>query len=96
MTAKRIEFPAPQGLTLPEGLKAGDTFDKLSTFRLKPNGSMCLVKIGDTPMPGYGDKNTAYKDIAKEAGESVAAKYKEKMAGPSEGETGGSDTGGGY
>ncbi len=96
MTGKRIEFPVPKGLTLPEGMSAGDTLDKLSTYRIKHNGMMCLVKIGDTPMPGYGDTKADHRDMAKEAGENAAMRYKEKMAGPTEGETGGSDTGGGY
>lgn len=88
---KRIEFKPPPGLSVPEGMGAGDTFDLLSTYRIKPNGDICLVAIGDVQMPGYNDKKVDHNDGAKEAGMAAAMKYKEKMNAP----MGGSESMGG-
>lgn len=52
---KRVEFKAPEGFTLPEGKQAGDTFEEVATFKIKPDGSLCLVELGDVKMPGYGE-----------------------------------------
>ena len=52
----RIEFKPPAGV-VPEGTKAGEEFDLVSTFRVKSNGDVCLVQIGDTKLPGYSDKD---------------------------------------
>ena len=53
--AKRIEFRPPTG-SVPEGLTAVEDFDSVCTFRVKANGDICLVMLGDTQMPGYGEK----------------------------------------
>jgi|KBSSwiStaDraftv2_1062776.scaffolds.fasta_scaffold310264_2 hypothetical protein len=63
---KRVEFKPPAGV-VPEGTKAGEEWDAVCTFRVKPNGDVCLVMLGDEKMPGYtekgGDKGRAsYKD----------------------------------
>lgn len=50
--SERVEFEAPKGV-VPEDIEAGDTFDLVSTYRLKDNGEICLIQIGDTKMPGY-------------------------------------------
>lgn len=50
---KRIEFKIPAGLTVPEGTEAGGQWQEMATFRLKKNGQMCLVAIGEHKMPGY-------------------------------------------
>ena len=54
MSNRRIEFTPPQG-AIPEGVKDGEDFDLVCTFRVK-GSQVCLVMIGDTKMPGYGDK----------------------------------------
>lgn len=53
---KKVEFPAPKGFLLPEGVGKGDDFDIVCTVRVKEDGTLCLTKLGDTPMPGYGEK----------------------------------------
>jgi len=63
---KLVEFTPPDGV-VPEGTKSGEEFDLVSTFRVRPNGDICLVQIGDTKMPGYSDKDQpkgkpSYKD----------------------------------
>lgn len=56
---KRIEFKIPAGLTVPEGTEAGGQWQEMATFRLKKNGQMCLVAIGEHKMPGYEDKDSS-------------------------------------
>jgi len=61
---KRIEFTPPKGV-VPEGTKAGEEFDAVCTFRVKPDGDVCLVMLGDEKMPGYGERDRgkpSYKD----------------------------------
>ncbi len=64
-TVKRVEFTPPAGV-VPEGTKAGEEFDLVSTYRVKSDGDICLIVIGDTNMPGYSDKadkgKPSYKD----------------------------------
>jgi hypothetical protein len=52
---KKVEFQPPKG-AVPEGHEAGEDFDMVCTFRVKDNGSCCLVVMGETKMPGYDDK----------------------------------------
>jgi hypothetical protein len=65
---KRIEFKPPKGV-VPEGSAPDDTFDLVCSFRVKKNGDICLVQLGDTQMPGYNDSGKAgasYENDAKE------------------------------
>lgn len=66
MKSKRVEFQVPQGV-VPEGTEAGEDFDLVSTFRLKGDGSCCLVQMGDVKMPGYDDKADYKPDYSEEA-----------------------------
>ena len=43
----------PKGVAMPEGLSPGDDFDMVCTFRMTPDG-VCMTKMGDAEMPGYG------------------------------------------
>lgn len=76
---KRIEFTPPAGV-VPEGTKAGEEFDLVSTFRVKPDGNICLVMIGDTKLPGYSDND-------KSKGKPSYADEHEAMMGSGGGET---------
>lgn len=76
---KLIEFTPPKGMAIPEGKGSGDTFDSIATFRIKPDGKMCLVAIGDHKLPGY-DKD-AMTDGGREMGDKAASRYREKMDG---------------
>lgn len=74
---KAVEFTPPKGFVGPEGKESGDTFESMATFKIKSNGRMCLVAIGDHKMPGYDkDKESTYRD---EGGE-VASRYHNAMA----------------
>lgn len=57
---KRVEFIPPPGV-VPEGTMAGEEFDAVTTYRVKNNGQICAVMIGDVQMPGYDDSATAHK-----------------------------------
>ncbi len=90
---KPVEFKAPDGV-VPEGTKAGEEFDLVSTFRVKANGNICLVMLGDTKMPGYSDKDEP-KGKASYADEHAAMTA--SGAGNGNGDAGGGgDTQGAY
>lgn len=57
---KRVEFRPPNGV-VPEGTQAGEEFDAVTTYRVKGDGMICAVMIGDVKMPGYDDSPMAYK-----------------------------------
>lgn len=79
---KRIEFKIPAGFTVPEGTSAGDDFQEMATFRVKPGGTMCLVAIGEHKMPGYGkDEGKSTMQMRHEMGEKAAGRYMGMMNG---------------
>lgn len=64
---KRIEFQPPPGV-VPEGATAGEDFDLVCSFRVKADGTVCLVEMGDVDMPGYdakGESKPTYGEYAK-------------------------------
>ena len=69
----RVEFKPPKGV-VPEDVQAGDTFDLVSTYRVKDNGEICLVQIGDTKMEGYDE------DEYKEKSQKTRQDYGEVMS----------------
>ena len=61
MKTKKIEFKPPEHV-IPEGTEEGEDFDMVSTYRVKPNGMVCLVQMGDVRMPGYDDKENGKEE----------------------------------
>ena len=59
--ADLIEFKPPKGV-VPEDVGKGDTFDLVSTYRLKDNGEICLIQIGDHKMPGYDEDECEHEE----------------------------------
>lgn len=58
MKSRKVEFMPPQPFSPPEGsASVGDEFTMVCDFKITPNG-VCLIKMGDTDMPGYGDKDS--------------------------------------
>ena len=49
---ERVEFKPPEGFVAPEASETGE-WDVVCTFRSKPDGTICLVQLGETKMPGY-------------------------------------------
>lgn len=69
----KLEFKAPAGLA-PEGSEEGTEFEEVATFRVKKNGMICLVAIGDHQLPSYDKSEHEY-------GEAAGRKYNEAMEG---------------
>lgn len=44
------EFPIPADFTPPQGTKTGEPFQALGTFRIKSDGSMCLLAVDGSPV----------------------------------------------
>jgi hypothetical protein len=40
-----IEFPVPSGFTPPDEIKPGEAFQAMGTFRMKDDGTMCLLAV---------------------------------------------------
>lgn len=45
-----IEFDPPEGYEAPEGIQIDKDYDALATFRIRPNGTLCLKAIGGLPV----------------------------------------------
>jgi hypothetical protein len=88
---ERIEFKAPKGV-VPDDIKPGDHFDLVSTYRLKDNGEICLIQIGDTKMPGYDEDEYEHETKGKNR-ESYQGMMDSMHSAMSEGNPG---MGGGY
>lgn len=74
---KQIEFPIPEGFTVPEGTMDGGSFESMATFRLKSKGKMmCITAIGETKLAGYEKGETP-----DSGGKEVVRKYHAAMEG---------------
>lgn len=78
---KKVEFKPPSDFQPPEVADPGKDWDMVCSFRTQPDGSICMTKLGDTDMPGYGSKagkeddeqryKPGYEGIAKELSDSL-------------------------
>lgn len=50
MEKEAIEFKAPEGLEMPEGVKPGDTFEVMATVTLGEEGELYLKEIDGLPV----------------------------------------------
>ncbi len=48
--ADTVDFPMPDGYQLPSGVKPGDEFTALGTFRLNEDGDLCITKLAGIPV----------------------------------------------
>lgn len=92
--SERVEFQAPKGV-VPDDIKPGDTFDLVSTYRLKPSGEICLIQIGETKMPGYDEDDYENKPAANRQSYANMADSMQTAMGAGGGMTQGGP-GGGY
>lgn len=83
---EKVEFHPPKGFTIPE--HDGDTFDMVCTFQVKGD-EICLTKIGDTAMPGYGPKDSKSEEKPKAETKPNYSTYASEMAGAMGGAGGG-------
>ncbi len=76
----RVEFKPPQGFKPPEG-EPEKEWEAVCTFKTKPDGMVCMTKLGETPLPGYDGKD---HDEAKEEApnyKGMAGQLAESMSG---------------
>ena len=74
----RVEFRPPNGFSVPEGSEEKGEFDLVCSFRVKPDGMVCMTQLGDHKMPGYDGKEeeteeTKTRPDYKELASSVTA-----------------------
>jgi hypothetical protein len=77
---KYPEFDPPDAYILPEGLKEGETFEDIATFKLKPSGQICIIKVGDAPLLDNGKKEDQPEDYgtAEGMGNRLSEAYKNR------------------
>lgn len=60
------EFPAPAGFAIPEGKMEGDTFDAVSTFKVKEGGILCLTAVEGNPVEGEAEEEPMEQEMEGE------------------------------
>jgi len=80
MAAQYPEFKPPDSYILPEGLKDGETFEDIATFKLKPSGQICIIKVGNEPLLASGKNAADSEDYGTEEGMSnrISEAYKNR------------------
>jgi len=53
---KSVEFVPPKDFKPPENSQPDKDWDMVCSFRTKSDGKICMTKLGDVDMPGYGSK----------------------------------------
>lgn len=56
MNKESIEFMAPEGMEMPEGLAAGDTFEAMATVKLGEDGELYLTALDGMPLAGMEEE----------------------------------------
>lgn len=75
---EKVEFKPPKEFRAPEDVPMGEDWDMVCSFQTKPDGTICMTKIGDTPMPGYGKRE--YKE-SKPDYKAMAGQMQQGMGG---------------
>ena len=52
-----IEVEPPEGLSIPEGVVEGDTFEALATFKVMKNGKLYLTEIDGNDVSKKGHES---------------------------------------
>jgi len=65
---KEVHLEVPEGFEVPEGVKTGDTFEAMSTYRLREDGHICLEAVEGNPLPGEKGE-TASEEEAEDSEE---------------------------
>ena len=56
---KEVYVDVPEGFEVPEGVKSGDTFEAMTTYRLDKDGRLCVQEIEGNPLPGEKGETAA-------------------------------------
>ena len=67
MDEKTIEFMAPEGMEMPEGLSPGDTFEAMATLQVGEEGKLNLAAIDGMAL-GVGMEEAEEAEEAEEGG----------------------------
>jgi len=78
MASKYPEFSAPESYLIPEGIAEGETFEDIAQFKLKSNGKICLVKIGDAPILDDGKEEPDDYGTEEGMGNRISEAYKNR------------------
>jgi len=70
MDEKTIEFMAPEGMEMPEGLNPGDTFEAMATVQLGEEGKLNLTALDGMTLGGMEE---AEEEEGEEEGEEMTA-----------------------
>lgn len=60
------KFKMPEGVEVPEGLMAGDSFQVVATVVMGDGGKAELVEVDGMPIAGYEKKAKGKKGVEKE------------------------------
>jgi len=82
---KEVHLEVPEGFEVPEGVKAGDSFEAMSTYRLRKDGHICLEAVEGNPLPGEKGE-TASEEEAE--GSEEEGEYGPKGEAPEKGKGG--------
>lgn len=75
MEKEAIEFKAPEGLEIPEGINPGDTFEVMATVALGEEGELYLKEIDGLPIAAEPDQ----EENTEEEGDDSAGGFLEAM-----------------
>lgn len=67
-----IEFKPPEG-SVPDSVRAGETFTLVCDFEVKGNGKVCMVKFGDTDVGYKADKESPHRGPYSKEAEDMAS-----------------------
>lgn len=68
MSSKYPEFKTPESYIIPEGIKEGESFEDICSIKLKANGKLCLIKLGDSPLYADNKDDGEPEDFGTEEG----------------------------
>ena len=59
---EKFEFSIPKGFVPPAGSEGGKEFNLVCSFQASEGGKLCMTKLGDVKMPGYGGEESEAKN----------------------------------
>ena len=66
MEKESIEFMAPEGMEMPEGLNPGDTFETMATVQLGEDGELYLKALDGMALGGMGEDEEEESEMMAE------------------------------
>lgn len=86
MNKESIEFMAPEGMEVPEGINPGDTFEVMATVQLGEEGELYLKEIDGMSIGGEMEESEGEEEMEMEMeNESEGEEMPEESSNMSEG-----------